>query len=75
MSRLHIKHNSDLRKGTGHCASQECGAGIYWGSANNSKLCAEIDIIWRKESKSPTMTIRLFDGTKKEYKIIEKEGN
>jgi len=58
MSRLWITHKSDLRKGTGSGASEEAEAAIYWGNASDSKLCASINVVWRKGQETPTVTIK-----------------
>lgn len=59
MPRLWIKHQSDLRKGTGSGASEEASTAIYWGSARESKLCANIDVIWRKDKKQPIVQVSI----------------
>jgi hypothetical protein len=58
MARLWISHTSDLRKGTGSGASEEASASIYWGSVGDSKLCASIEVIWRKGADQPSVTIK-----------------
>ena len=57
MSRLYIKHKSDIRGGSGNCANTKASAGIYWGSRGESKLCATIDVDWPKGAELPTMSI------------------
>lgn len=53
MSRLYIKTESDIRSGKGKRAHYKAKAALYWGSRDDSKLAAQIAVIWDKESDRP----------------------
>jgi hypothetical protein len=71
MSRLWISHTSDLRKRTGHGASETATASIHWGSSKDSKLAAHVFVHWPKGSKVPSVTIESVENGiyKKSQKI------
>lgn len=57
MSRLYIEHCSDMGKGSAHRANQRATASIYWGSKNDSKLAACIEVIWEKGKERPNVLV------------------
>jgi hypothetical protein len=57
MSRLYIEHTSDMGKGAAHRASERATASISWGSRDNSKLAAMIEVIWEKGKDKPEVFI------------------
>lgn len=52
MSRLYIKTNSDASK-TGRRAHYKAKASLYWGSRDDSRLAASIEVYWPKGEKVP----------------------
>lgn len=67
MSRLYIKTESDIRSGKrAHCKAK---AALYWGSRDDSKLAAQIEVVWTKESDKPQVIF--IQGADVELNILD----
>lgn len=66
-----MKTKSDLRKGTGKGASEECSLAVYWGSASDSKLIANVEVQWLKGNDKPKTEIYLGDTVKDQIEIFK----
>jgi hypothetical protein len=56
MSRLYIKTRSDV-SATGKRADEQMSATMYWGSANDIRFLAGLDVIWVKDSEFPHLVL------------------
>lgn len=56
MSRLYIKTDTDLNKGT-HQAHKWAAAEIRWGSKGDSKLAARIEVTWDHDNDTPIIKV------------------
>ena len=59
MARLWMETVSDIRSGKGKGASEAAVARIYWGSAGDSKLAAELQVRWNKDEPTPKVFTKI----------------
>ncbi len=58
MSRLYIRHTTDLRGEASHQGSERATIEIRWGSRDQSHLAARAEVAWPKASDRPVVDLR-----------------